>query len=183
MMKLLRGELNKFIVALVGAALTWLGSKGLHVDPSSAQAIGGVITAVLVWLIPNKGALSSVGKALAVLFVVMAVAPLAHADTKTLSWIPPTMNTDGSTLDPASDLSTYFLGCGSTTGDRTTFTQNWPAVVNGNAVKSHALDFAPGTWYCSLQVSNTAGARSDWSGEVNFTIAVRPNAPTGFSVN
>jgi hypothetical protein len=50
-------EYNKAWAALIGAALTIAAQFGLPVDwatPELIATIGGLLTTVFVWLIPNK---------------------------------------------------------------------------------------------------------------------------------
>lgn len=50
-------QYNKAIVAFLGAMVTIAATFGLTVDwatPEVIQAAGGIVTAILVWAIPNK---------------------------------------------------------------------------------------------------------------------------------
>lgn len=50
---------DKAIVAFLGAALTLAAAFGVNVDwatPELISGVGGLITAVLVYLVPNKAA-------------------------------------------------------------------------------------------------------------------------------
>lgn len=50
-------EFNKAVVALLGSILTIAATFGLKVDwatPEMISGIGGLITALLVYLVPNK---------------------------------------------------------------------------------------------------------------------------------
>lgn len=50
-------QYNKAIVAFLGAMVTLAATFGLTVDwatPEVIQAAGGIVTAILVWAIPNK---------------------------------------------------------------------------------------------------------------------------------
>lgn len=50
-------EFNKAIVALLGAVVTIAATFGMKVDwatPEIISAVGGALTALLVYLVPNK---------------------------------------------------------------------------------------------------------------------------------
>ena len=53
------GNYSKAIVAFLGAAATLAAAFGLNVDwatPELISGVGGLITAVLVYIVPNKSA-------------------------------------------------------------------------------------------------------------------------------
>lgn len=50
---------SKFIVAVLGTAVTWVGTHGIPLDAwvtdATLQGIGGAVTAGLVWAVRNVG--------------------------------------------------------------------------------------------------------------------------------
>jgi hypothetical protein len=85
----------------------------------------------------------------------------------TLAWDAPTTNTDGSYLNPATDLSLYKIHYG-------TASHAYTDVVNitnpGTTTISQTLNLSPGTYYFAVTTVDTAGLESDYSNEVMKTI-------------
>jgi hypothetical protein len=85
----------------------------------------------------------------------------------TLAWYAPTTNTDGSSLNPATDLSQYKIYYG-------TASLTYTTVVNvtnpGTTTISKTLNLSPGTYYFSVTTVDAAGLESDHSNEVMKTI-------------
>ena len=85
----------------------------------------------------------------------------------TLAWDAPTTNTDGSSLNPATDLSQYKIYYG-------TASLTYTTVVNvtnpGTTTISQTLSLSPGTYYFSVTTVDAAGQESGYSNEVMKTI-------------
>ena len=85
----------------------------------------------------------------------------------TLAWDAPTTNTDGSSLNPATDLSMYKIYYG-------TASLMYTTVVNvtnpGTATISKTLNLSPGTYYFSVTTVDISGQESGHSNEVMKTI-------------
>jgi hypothetical protein len=85
----------------------------------------------------------------------------------TLAWDAPTTNTDGSSLNPATDLSQYNIYYG-------TASLTYTTVVNltnpGTTTITKTLNLSPGTYYFSVTTVDTSGQESNYSNEVMKTI-------------
>ena len=85
----------------------------------------------------------------------------------TLAWDAPTTNTDGSPLNPATDLSQYKIYYGTASLTYTTVVN----VINpGTTTISQTLNLSPGTYYFSVTTVDTSGQESSYSNEVMKTI-------------
>jgi hypothetical protein len=85
----------------------------------------------------------------------------------TLTWDAPTTNTDGSTLNPATDLSMYKIYYG--TASRT-YTQVVNVTNPGTTTITKTLNLSPGTYYFTVTTVNTSGQESSYSNEATRTI-------------
>lgn len=47
---------NKAVAAVGAAVIAVAAAAGLHIDPTIVTTVGGVISTLLVYLVPNKGA-------------------------------------------------------------------------------------------------------------------------------
>ena len=85
----------------------------------------------------------------------------------TLAWDAPTTNTDGSSLNPATDLSLYKIYYG-------TASLTYTTVVNitnpGTTTISQTLNLSPGTYYFAVTTVDASGQESSYSNEVMKTI-------------
>jgi hypothetical protein len=85
----------------------------------------------------------------------------------TLAWDAPTTNTDGSSLNPATDLSQYKIYYG-------TASLTYTTVVNvtnpGTTTISETLNLSPGTYYFAVTTIDVSGQESSYSNEVVKTI-------------
>jgi hypothetical protein len=85
----------------------------------------------------------------------------------TLTWDAPATNTDGSSLNPATDLSLYKVYCG-------TASLMYTTVVNvtnpGTTTISQTLNLSPGTYYFAVTTVDVSGQESSYSNEVMKTI-------------
>jgi len=94
----------------------------------------------------------------------------ALAGSVTLTWTPPTQNTDGTEL---TDLAGYRLYWGTSSG-------NYPSsvTIDNPGVTSYVLDgLAAGTYYFAATAFNTAGVESDYSVEATKAVLQDPVAP------
>ena len=87
--------------------------------------------------------------------------------TITLAWDAPTTNTDGSSLNPATDLSQYKIYYGTTS---LTYTQVVDVTNPGTPTISQTLNLSPGTYYFSVTTVDASGQESSYSNEVMKTI-------------
>jgi hypothetical protein len=81
----------------------------------------------------------------------------------TVSWVPPTQNTDGSTL---ATLAGYRIGYGTSasTLDRT-------VEITNAGLTSYVIDnLAPGTYYFAVKALTSGGLESDYSSVASKTI-------------
>lgn len=95
----------------------------------------------------------------------IAVQAAPPTGTATVSWTPPTTNTDNSQL---TDLAGFRVYYGTSAG---ALTQASPAIDNPNAVQYTVNSLASGTWYFAVRAYNTARVESDLS---NVTSKVIP---------
>jgi hypothetical protein len=87
--------------------------------------------------------------------------------TVTLAWDAPTTNADGSSLNPATDLSLYKIYYGTAS---LTYTQIVNVTNPGTTTISQTLNLSPGTYYFAVTTVNTSGQESSYSNEVMKTI-------------
>ena len=85
----------------------------------------------------------------------------------TLAWDAPTTNTDGSSLNPATDLSQYNIYYGT---ESLTYTTVVNVTNPGTTTISKTLNLSPGTYYFSVTTVDTSGQESSYSNEVMKTI-------------
>jgi len=85
----------------------------------------------------------------------------------TLAWDAPTTNTDGSSLNPATDLSLYKIYYGTAS---LTYTQVVNLTNPGTTTISETLNLSPGTYYFSVTTVDASGQESSYSNEVMKTI-------------
>ncbi len=87
--------------------------------------------------------------------------------TVTLAWDAPTTNTDGSPLNPATDLSQYKIYYGT---ESLTYTTVVNVTNPGTTTISQTLNLSPGTYYFSVTTVDASGQESSHSNEVMKTI-------------
>jgi hypothetical protein len=81
----------------------------------------------------------------------------------TLTWNPPTQNTDGS---PLTNLAGYKVHWGTSQGNYTN-----SATINNPGLSSYVVDqLTPATWYFALTAVNAAGAESSFSNIASKTV-------------
>jgi len=94
-------------------------------------------------------------------FTITVTAPANGSAT--ISWTPPTQNTDGSTL---SDLAGYRVQYGTSSGALTQTID----VANPGVATYVVTGLASGNWFFAVKAYNNAGAESANSNVVNKTI-------------
>ncbi len=89
------------------------------------------------------------------------------AGTAILSWNAPTTRSDGSSLNPSTDLSKYRLYYG-------TSSRNYSQIVEinnpGTTIITRSVSLSSGTYYFAVTVVDTAGQESGYSTEVSKKI-------------
>jgi hypothetical protein len=93
----------------------------------------------------------------------IVVSSTTTTGSATLSWTPPTRNTDGSTL---SNLAGYRILYGTSPGSLTRTVQ----VANAGVSRYVVENLAAGTWYFSVRAYSTSGAESAASNTANTTV-------------
>ena len=114
-------------------------------------------------------------RGVAVLFLLLLSAP-AYAGVMTVSWSPPTENTDGT---PLIDLAGYKLYYGTASGDYTTTID-----IGSPGVSTWLIaDLAAATYYVVATAYNIAGIESDYSNEAQKVVPPSvPSPPSGLTV-
>jgi hypothetical protein len=84
-----------------------------------------------------------------------------------LVWDAPTTNTDGSALNPATDLSVYKIYYGTASK---TYTQVVSVANPGTTTISQTVNLSPGTYYITVTTVDTSGQESGYSNEIVKTI-------------
>ncbi len=87
--------------------------------------------------------------------------------TATLSWNAPTTRSDGSTLNPATDLTKYKLYYGTSSRN---YTQAVDIPNPGTTIITRSVNLSSGTYYFAVSVVDTAGQESGYSTEVSKKI-------------
>jgi hypothetical protein len=88
---------------------------------------------------------------------------LAGANGVTLSWQPPTENTDGT---PLTDLSGYTIHYGTQSESYTSEIQ-----IDNPGLTTYVVDnLSPGTYYFAVTASGADGFQSEYSPEVSVTV-------------
>jgi hypothetical protein len=122
--------------------------------PASAGAFSGIVIAVS----DGKGGSAS----LPTFSINVSSAPSSNG-AATLSWTPPTQNTDGSTL---SNLAGFRISYGASSGALNQTIQ----VANPGLATYVVTGLSSGTWYFTLRAYNSSGAESANSSVVSKTI-------------
>jgi hypothetical protein len=84
-----------------------------------------------------------------------------------LTWDAPTTRSDGSMLNPVSDLSMYIIYYGTSPH---TFTICVVVANPGVTTISKTLNLSPGTYYFAVTAVDTLGQESSYSNEISKTI-------------
>ena len=99
---------------------------------------------------------------LTMLLLILLLPVNSFAGDATLSWDPPTTNTDGT---PLTDLAGYIIYYGTTTGD---YSQSVDA---GNVTTSQVANLTDGiTYYFAVTAYDTSWNESDYSNEISKAI-------------
>ena len=85
----------------------------------------------------------------------------------TLAWDAPTTNTDGSYLNPATDLSLYKIHYGTAP---LTYTTSVNVTNPGTTTISKTFNLPPGTYYFAVTAVDSSGQESSYSNEVVKTL-------------
>jgi len=92
----------------------------------------------------------------------IAVAPI-QLGAATLTWLPPTENTDGS---PVVDLAGYRIRYGRRAGELTEL----QSIPNPGITSAVVENLASGNWYFTVSAYNTSGVESEYSNLAEKTI-------------
>ncbi len=101
----------------------------------------------------------------------------------TISWVPPTLNTDGSALDPG-EVTGYEVGIRAAAGTAGVYPTIIPvagADTTSLAVASIVPPLPAGDYFTAVRAAGPVD--SDFTAELPFTVdAKKPNPPSGFTV-
>jgi len=140
-------------------AVTWSSSSTGVAAISNAAGSNGLATSV--------GAGSTTIKAISGSISGTTTLAVTGGSSVTLAWDAPTTNTDGSALNPATDLSQYKLYYG-------TVPLTYTNVVNvtnpGTTTISKTLNLSSGTYYFTVTAVDSAGQESSYSNEITKTL-------------
>ena len=117
-------------------------------------------------------------KALALL--VLMLPGLAFAQFSfTFSWVDPTERTDGTALDPATDLKSYRLQCsGPENAERVIDRAATSAVGTERRDEWADAVQVSGMYDCRMTAIDTGDRESDWSNTASVPKFAAPSAPT-----
>lgn len=100
----------------------------------------------------------------------LLLSSLAYAGDVTLTWTPPTQNTDGSEL---TDLAGYRIYYGTASASYTQTIE----VANPGATSLVVEGLAEGTYYFAATAINASGIESDYSNEAAKVVEPPPTTP------
>jgi hypothetical protein len=129
----------------------------------STGRLSGTPSAAHLGAYPNIRISVSDGKASASLPTFGITVSDAASGSATLSWTPPTRNTNGSAL---TNLAGYRILYGTSAGSLNRSVQ----IANPGLARYVVEDLAPATWYFAVRAYNTAGAESAQSNVASKTI-------------
>jgi hypothetical protein len=125
--------------------------------------LNGTPTAADVRTYPNIVIRVSDGQATTSLAAFSVAVVAVATGSATLSWTPPTQNTDGSAL---TDLVGYRIYWGRAQGSYTSST-----TLNNSGLTSYVIDqLTPGTWFFVTTALNSQGVESSFSNAASKTI-------------
>ena len=131
-------------------------------DPSNGS-ISGTPGAANLGSYPNIRISVTDGTATASLASFSITVVAVGTGSATLSWTPPTQNTDGS---PLTDLDGYRIYWGKTAGAYTD-----SATLDNEGVTTYVVDgLTPGTWFFTTTAFNSLGVESSYSNVATKTI-------------
>jgi hypothetical protein len=141
------------------ASATWKSSSSSVASISNAAGSNGLATSVAAGsttITATSGGVSG-----------SATLTVTGGGTITLAWDAPTTNTDGSYLDPATDIVSYKIYYG-------TSSLTYASVVTvsnpGTTTVSKTLNLSAGTYYFTVTAIDSAGLESSYSNEAMTTI-------------
>ena len=141
------------------AMVTWSSSNASVADISSAAGSNGLATSVATGSTTITATSGSVSGT--------ATLTVTGGGVVSLAWDAPTTNTDGSSLNPATDLSLYKIYYGTASHAYTTVLN----VTNpGTTTISQTLSLSPGTYYFAVTTVDASGQESSYSNEVMKSI-------------
>jgi hypothetical protein len=130
---------------------------------TSSGRLSGTPTSSQVGTYSNIGIKVSDGKATASLPAFSIAVISTGNGSATLSWTPPTRNSDGSVL---TNLAGYRINYGTSAGAMTRQIQ----VANAGITRYVVDNLSPATWYFSVRSYNSSGVASDPTGPVTKTV-------------
>ncbi|HYA88449.1 MAG TPA: Ig-like domain-containing protein [Nitrospirota bacterium] len=141
------------------ASVTWSSANSGIATISNAAGSNGLATAVGAGTTAITCVSGNVSGA--------ASLTVADAGVVTLSWDGPTTNTDGSSLNPITDISIYKIYYGAASN---TYTQVVTVANPGTTTITQTLSLPPGTYYFVVTDVDISGQESGYSNEVVKTI-------------
>jgi hypothetical protein len=122
-------------------------------------------------------------KKIITLIALMLIVPMpAFAGSATLTWDAPTQYTDGTPLNPATDLSGYVLGWGLVSRTSVTYPHSVNVPNPGSATVTYTLTSLPtGTVFFSARAITIDGIASGWSNEIVKRVIGTPGTPTNLT--
>ena len=96
-------------------------------------------------------------------------ASVTTTGTASLTWNAPTTRADGTSLNPATDLSTYKLYYGTSSGNYTQHIDVTPDLTAPYAT-TYSVTLASGTYYFAVTAVDTLGDESAYSAEAVKTL-------------
>jgi Bacterial Ig-like domain (group 2) len=96
-----------------------------------------------------------------------ATLTVTGSSTVTLTWDAPTTRSDGSPLNPLTDLSAYKISYGTLSQS---YTQTVTVVNPGVTPVTYTLDLAPGAYYFAVSAIDASGQESTNSNEASKTL-------------
>lgn len=140
--------------------------RGVGAPRSAQVALGALICTALV-ACGGSGSSSVAGSAASVNPLTSSVASTASSTNKsvTLSWSPPTHNSDGSSI---TNLAGYTLHYGTASQDYTGSIEITSPTQTSYILSNNG--FPPGTYYFAISAYNAQQVSSSLSGEVSVTV-------------
>jgi hypothetical protein len=140
-------------------ATTWSSSNAAAATISNAAGSNGLATGVAAGSTTIRATSGTVSGATSL--------TVTGGGSATLTWNAPTTREDGSSLNPATDISLYKIYYGTTSQS---YTQTVSVTNPGTATITQTLNLAPGTYYFVVTDVDTQGQESAFSTEVSKTI-------------
>ncbi len=143
----------------ITASVTWSSGTAGVATISNAAGSNGLATAVGVGTTIITCVSGNVSAA--------ATLSVTGTGVATLSWDAPTTRTDGSSLNPVTDISGYKIYYGTASG---TYTQVVNVTNPGTATITQTLNLPSGTYYFVVTDIDTSGQESSYSNEAMKTL-------------